>query len=309
MYDNIEFIIACGGRGTRNYPHSKGIPHKALLPFGDVRLIDVVLKDIVDMGARHVTLVCSNQTVIEAFQEALGTDTKTEEKMRQSGRTSIADALHSTFLPDDMDVKYVIQDKPLGTSHVLGLAHRVSPHRHGVLIFPDDLIINTRTGPSHIKKLVDDFLLNEKQVSITGVEKEDVSNNSIIQNGRLIEKPKHPTSFIGGYSPMVFPKEVLDLATQKTNAFEQTGHLEASTAIPGEWIYTDLVNEFLDKMEAAGTPYGLKMFLKTPEYLLMDTGTLPLFEQCQLYALLKLSRFKQDNIRRVRELLAEMLME
>lgn len=306
MYENIEFIVACGGRSTRNYPHSKGIAHKSLMPFGDVRLIDVVLKDIVDMGARHITLVCSSEQVINAFKDALATDTKTEEKLRKAGRIGIADSLRSTFLPQDIDLKYVIQTEPLGTAHVLGLAHRISPDRHGALIFPDDLIINTGTGPSHLKRITDEFLKNEKQILITGVEKEDVSNNSIIQDGRLIEKPKHPTSFIGGYSPCLFPKGMLDLATQKTDLYERTGVLDASSAIPGEWIYTDLANEFLDMMDAAGTPYGLKMFIKTPEYLMMDTGNLPLYEQCQLYALLKLSRFKDDNIRRAKEILAEL---
>lgn len=305
MYDNIEFIVACGGRSTRNYPHSKAVAHKSLMPFGDVRLIDVVLKDIVDMGARHITLVCSNNEVIEVFKDALKTDTKTEEKLRKGGRDAIADALRSTFLPDDVDLKFVVQTEPLGTAHVLGLAHRASPDRHGVLIFPDDIILNTGSGESHLKKLVDAYLKNEQQVLITGVEKEDVSNNSIIQDGRLIEKPKNPTSFVGGYSPMVLPKGVMDLATRKTDEYEKTGVLNASSAIAGEWIYTDLVNEFLDDMDVNGVHYDLKMFLKTDEYMLMDTGTLPLYEQCQLYALLKRSKFKDDNLAYVKKLLSE----
>lgn len=305
MYDNIEFIVACGGRSTRNYPHSKAVAHKSLMPFGDVRLIDIVLKDIVDMGAKHITLVCSNEEVIDVFKDALKTDTKTEEKLRNAGRTAIADALRSTFLPDDVDLKFVVQSEPLGTAHVLGLAHRVSPDRHGVLIFPDDIILNTGTGESHLKKLVDEFLKNEKQILLTGVKKDDVSNNSIIQDGRLIEKPKNPTSFIGGYSPYTFPKEVMDLATAKTDEYEKTGVLNASSAIAGEWIYTDLVNEFLDNAEAKGIHYDLRMFLKTDEYMLMDTGTLPLYEQCQLYALLKRSKFKEDNLAYVKKLLSE----
>ena len=305
MYDNIEFIVACGGRSTRNYPHSKAVAHKSLMPFGDVRLIDIVLKDIVDMGAKHITLVCSNNEVIEVFKDALKTDTKTEEKLRNAGRTAIADALRSTFLPDDVDLKFVVQSEPLGTAHVLGLAHRVSPDRHGVLIFPDDIILNTGTGESHLKKLVDEFLKNEKQILLTGVKKDDVSNNSIIQDGRLIEKPKNPTSFIGGYSPYTFPKEVMDLATAKTDEYEKTGVLNASSTIAGEWIYTDLVNEFLDNAEAKGIHYDLRMFLKTDEYMLMDTGTLPLYEQCQLYALLKRSKFKEDNLAYVKKLLSE----
>ncbi len=305
MYDKIEFIVACGGRSTRNYPHSKAVAHKSLMPFGDVRLIDIVLKDIVDMGAKHITLVCSNEDVIEVFKDALKTDTKTEEKLRKAGRDAIADALRSTFLPDDVDLKFVVQSEPLGTAHVLGLAHRVSPDRHGVLIFPDDIILNTGNGDSHLKKLVDEFLKNEKQILLTGVKKDDVSNNSIIQDGRLIEKPKNPTSFIGGYSPYTFPKEVMDLATQKTDEYEKTGVLNASSAIAGEWIYTDLVNEFLDNMDAKGIHYDLRMFLKTDEYMLMDTGTLPLYEQCQLYALLKRSKFRADNLAYVKKLLAE----
>ena len=306
MYDKIEFIVACGGRSTRNYPHSKAVAHKSLMPFGDVRLIDVVLKDIIDMGAKHITLVCSNNEVIEVFKDALKTDTKTEEKLRNAGRTAIADALRSTFLPDDVDLKFVVQSEPLGTAHVLGLAHRVSPDRHGVLIFPDDIILNTGDGESHLKKLVDEFLKNEKQILLTGVKKDDVSNNSIIQDGRLIEKPKNPTSFIGGYSPMVLPKGVMDLGTLKTDEYEKTGVLNASSAIAGEWIYTDLVNEFLDNADAQGEHYDLRMFLKTDEYMLMDTGTLPLYEQCQLYALLKRSKFKEDNLAYVKKLLSEM---
>ena len=121
----------------------------------------------------------------------------------------------------------------------------------------------------------------------------------------MIEKPKNPTSFIGGYSPYTFPKEVMDLATAKTDEYEKTGVLNASSAIAGEWIYTDLVNEFLDNAEAKGIHYDLRMFLKTDEYMLMDTGTLPLYEQCQLYALLKRSKFKEDNLAYVKKLLSE----
>ena len=65
MYDNIEFVICCGGESTRNFPHSKGIPHKSLMPFGDMRLIDYVLKDIID------TVIDSGRVILgsECFKE------------------------------------------------------------------------------------------------------------------------------------------------------------------------------------------------------------------------------------------------
>ncbi len=32
--ENLEFVVLAAGKSTRNYPHSKGIPHKSLVPFG-----------------------------------------------------------------------------------------------------------------------------------------------------------------------------------------------------------------------------------------------------------------------------------
>lgn len=307
MYDNIEFIVACGGKSTRNFPHSKAVAHKSLMPFGDVRLIDVVLKDIVDLGAKHITLVCSSQDVVEDFKDALTPDRKTEEKLRKAGRVQIADALKSTFLPEDIDLKFVIQSEPLGTAHVLGLAHRASPDRHGVLIFPDDIILPRKMGDkSWLSDLIGQFIKDENQILLTGVEKDDVSNNSIIHEGRLIEKPKNPSNFVGGYSPYTFPKKLMDLATLKTDILEQTGKLDASSAIAGEWIYTDLVNEFLDKNDPNCETYTLKMHILNPEkFVMLDTGSLPLYELAQLYALFNLSVFKDDNIKHAKELLKD----
>ena len=305
MYENIEFIVACAGKSTRNYPHSKGIAHKCLMPFGDIRLIDCVLQDVVRMGGRHITLVVSDQVTIDAFKEALKTDLKTEEKLRKGGRERIADVLRATFLPDDIDLKYVIQEKPIGTAQVLGLAHRLSMDRHAVLIFPDDLIDSTKAEIPFVKKITDSFLQNTKQILLTGIVKEDVSNNSILVNKRLIEKPKNPTSNIAGYSPYAFPKECLDSIERQTSEVERTGKLPADLAL-GEWVYTDGINAFLDNGgEEAG--FYVRMEIMDPEkYEMMDTGALPLYEKALLRELLTRSFFAEENKAYVKKVLAEM---
>ncbi|MDR2902407.1 MAG: hypothetical protein LBU87_04790 [Lactobacillales bacterium] len=300
MYDNIEFIVACGGNSTRNYPHSKNASHKGLLPLGDVRLIDITLGQIIKMGGRHITLVCSNQKVIDTFKEALRTDKATEEKLRKSGRGAIADVLAGTFLPEDTDLKFVIQDKPLGTAHVLGLAHRVSPDRAAVLLFPDDIILSHDENNSNLKKIVDEFLKDTHQVLLTGVEKEDVSNNAILVDGRLIEKPKNPTSNIGSYSPFVFPKETMDFIEKQTAEMEKTGIMPHGDA-NREWYYVDGINAFLDAEEGKG--FSVQMFLKDDRDELLDTGTLPLYELAQIRALFEHSVFKEENKKYARELL------
>lgn len=299
MYDNIEFVVACGGLSTRNFPHSKGIAHKCLMPFGDIRLIDAVLSTIIRMGGRHITLVCSEQETIEAFKTALARDDKTVEKLRNKNRTEIADTLQSTFLPDDVDLKFVIQDRPIGTAHVLYCASKVSQNRHMVLIFPDDILVSKDEDNSHLKRLVDAFMQDTHQILLTGIEKEDVSNNAILTNKRLIEKPKIPANHIGGFSPIVLPKELITVLKK-----EWEENQEEILNLGHEWLYVDIINSFLDKGgEAQG--FFIKMFMKDNSDILLDTGALPLYEQAQLLALLKLSRFKDKNREMVRKLLSE----
>ena len=298
--NDIEFIIPCGGKSTRNYPHSKSIPHKSFLPFGNGRFIDKVLNDIIQIGGRHITIVCSNQEVIDKFKEALAPDYATEAKLRQAGRIAIADALRDTFLPQDIDLKFTIQDKPIGTAHVLGLAHRLSHNRHGMMIFPDDIILSADKDNTHFGRMVQSFLENPKQILLTGVEKEDVSNNSIIHENRLIEKPRIFYNHTAGFSPIVIPKEVLDFVEYQVDTFEQTGKLPDNLPM-SEWVYTDGINQFLDTVPEGS--YPLKMFVKSEDDLLIDTGSLPLYELAQVRALLTLSRFKEDNKKLARELL------
>ncbi|MBE6446766.1 MAG: hypothetical protein E7021_05130 [Alphaproteobacteria bacterium] len=299
MYDNIEFVICCGGESTRNFPHSKGIPHKSLMPFGDMRLIDYVLKDIISMGGRHITIVCSANDVINSFKRALQTDERVENKLRQKGKSDIADVLHDTFLPDDTDLKFVLQEKPLGTAHVLYCAQKQIGDRHVVIIFPDDIILSKDEKNPHLKKLVDEFLKNPKRVLITGLWREDVSNNAILVNNRIVEKPKNPTSHIAGMSPNVLPNELIKYIYTHSEK-----RMQMAIETGKEWLYMDSANDFLDDGgEANG--FVAEMFLKSDDDLMMDTGTLPLYELAQLHALLKLSRYKKQNRELVNELLKD----
>lgn len=302
MLENIEFIIPCAGKSTRNYPQSKGLAHKSLLPFGSVRLIDYVLKQIFEAGGRYVTLVCSNQETVNTFKKALEPCPDIEAKLREKGRTSIADALKSTEIPADARIQYVIQKKPLGTAHVLGLAHRLSKDKHACMIFPDDIYIDQDPKNGHLKKMLDTFLIDEKQILLTGIWREDVRNNAIIENGRLIEKPLNSSNNIGGLSPMVIPKPVLDYMESKVDGLED-GTFKPFL-VGNEWVYTDGINRFLD-MQDGLCSYDLRMFLKDENDLFMDTGALPIYEHALLHALLFLSVYKEEHMKYIKDILGK----
>ncbi len=302
MLEDIEFIIPCAGKSTRNYPQSKGLAHKSLLPFGSVRLIDHVLKQIFEAGGRYITLVCSNQETIDEFKAALAPCPEIEAKLREKGRASIANALRSTEIPADARIQYVIQEKPLGTAHVLGLAHRLSKDKHGCMIFPDDIYIDKDPKNGHLKKMLDSFLIDKNQILIQGIWMEDVRNNSIIDNGRLIEKPLNPTNNIGGFSPMMIPKPILDYMESHVDGLED-GTFKPFL-VGNEWVYTDGINRFLDMQEDLNS-YDLRMFLKDEEDLYMDTGALPLYEHALLHSLLFLSVYKDDHMKYIKDILGK----
>jgi len=284
--NDIEFIIPCAGTSSRNYPHSKGLPHKALLPFGSYRLIDHILKDIFQVGGRHITIICSDGEVIDFFKKAFEDDSKMRGKLTAKGRDDVSKILEKIEIPEDADIKYAIQDQVLGTAQVLSIAHEISSDRHGIMIFPDDIYISKDENNCHLQKLINKFLKNDKQILITGQKREDVSNNSIIQDGRLIEKPTNPTTNIGGFSPMTIPKAVLDHIQKVMKQFIVEGK---------EWIYTDGINDFLDNAPNA-SQYTLAMPLKDEEDLYRDVGTLPFYESALLESLFLISQDKEKHI-------------
>ena len=297
MYDNIEFVICAAGECSRNYPHAKAVAHKTLLPMGDKRIIDYVLKEIIGMGGHHITLVCSNQQAIEAFQKALKTNEPIVEKLRAKGLNTIADTVEETFLPADIDLKFVIQDEPLGTAHVLYVASEAIQNRHVVLIFPDDVWLSKDPKNPHMKKLVDAFLKDPKTALITGMWCEDVSSHAILLNNRIIEKPKNAASQMAGWDPNVLPNEVIQFIVQ--HAPER---MQQAKATKKEWYYMEAINDFLDQGgEAQG--FGVQFFLKSDEDDMLDTGDLLAYEQALLTMLLTRSKNKKQHQQFVKQLL------
>ena len=288
--DDIEFIILCGGRSTRNYPHTKGIPHKALLPFGSKRIIDYILSEIIKIGGQNITIVCSSEKVADDFRAALAYDAEVYEKLKGKN-ARIAENLEETFLPGNVNVRYVVQSLPKGTAHAIGLAHTISEDKNAVVIFPDDIYFSKPDKPSQISRLIADFRKDDKQILLSGIVMDDVSNVSVLENGRLIEKPKHPTSNVGGFSPMLLPKAVCDLMSVLAERIEN-GETVPEMRTDGECCYVDAINSFLDN---SYNRYFAKMLIKDDDTEYFDAGNIMAYEKLMIRGLLAYSKFKDDN--------------
>ena len=139
--NDLEFVILAAGKSTRNYPHSKGIPHKSLIPLGSRKVIDHIITEMIKSGAKHITIVCSDEKAKEAFELCFTKEQKIEDKFKKSGNIIGLELLQSVYVPEDVEIKYVIQHEPKGLGHAIGLANKVAGGRHLVVRMPDDIVI------------------------------------------------------------------------------------------------------------------------------------------------------------------------
>lgn len=88
----VPIVILAGGKGTRLRPFTASFP-KPLVPLGDMPILEVVLRQLANQGARDVTLSLGHLAeLIRAFVGA---------------RAWVRDAL---------DVKFIDEEKPSGTA-------------------------------------------------------------------------------------------------------------------------------------------------------------------------------------------------
>ena len=87
--NDLEFVILAAGKSTRNYPHSKGIPHKSLVPFGSRKVIDFIMKQIILAGGKHITIVVADNSAVDAFKQCFSREPEIEEKFESKGKYKI----------------------------------------------------------------------------------------------------------------------------------------------------------------------------------------------------------------------------
>lgn len=143
-------IFPVAGLGTRMLPATKVTP-KELLPVYDTPLLQFAVEEALAAGAKRLVMVSHpSKAAIESYFEP---DAALVETLREKGKDEIADALAATSLPDDVEIRFVMQLEPLGLGHaVLCGAGAVLDGPVGVVL-PDDLIL----GAPALAEMADAF--------------------------------------------------------------------------------------------------------------------------------------------------------
>jgi UTP--glucose-1-phosphate uridylyltransferase len=132
-------IFPVAGLGTRFLPATKATP-KELLPVIDTPLIQFAIDEAREAGVERMVFV--NHPSKSAIERYVLTDEELCATLRSRGKERLAQGLERNALDDDEhDVRFVMQDKPLGLGHaVLCARDHVLPGPVAVIL-PDDLIL------------------------------------------------------------------------------------------------------------------------------------------------------------------------
>ncbi len=305
--NDLEFVILAAGKSTRNYPHSKGISHKCLMPFGSVKIIDFIMAELLYAGAKHITIVVSDEKAKEAFELAFAREKNIEEKFERSGNVIGLNLLKKVYIPNDVEIKYVIQKEPKGLGHAIGLANKLAGVRHLVVRLPDDIVISTFPDENVFKNslivaCVNEYIKGDGGNMFITRQVEDPSRWGIIENGVFIEKPKESQSKEAFNTMAIFDKKVAARLEEVATLIDTMGTEEYNMwERQGKEIHFDkYLNDEVLKDKAL---MHIRTFVKRETDKYLDCGTIKGYEEALVYTLLKLSVFKDGNQKIAKEIL------
>ena len=305
--NNLEFVVLAAGKSTRNYPHSKGIPHKSLVPFGSRKVIDFIMHQIILAGGKHVTIVVADDAAIESFEQCFVREPEIEQKFEKKGNLKALELLQSTYIPEDVEINYVIQERPRGTGHAVGRVYDKirDTGRNIVMIWPDDIVLCDKKANDELnrtpiyKRAVDEYIKMGCKGNL-GITRpvDDPSRWGIIDEGYFKEKPKDSKSNQAAFGLFIFDRKVCEKLCESAKFMDEDKAVEG--IVGGELAFADALNKTVDEDPETQKIHTIPM-LDTDTYL--DCGTLAGYEEALLYTLLKESVFKERNKKTAEEIL------
>ncbi|MBN1783550.1 MAG: hypothetical protein JW812_01125 [Alphaproteobacteria bacterium] len=279
MITDLQFIVLLGGRSTRNYPHSKGLPHKALLPFGDFKVINFILQNIYDAGGRDVNFVIAESENTVFFNNCFKREPAVEAKFEN--KHHLLALLKQCYLPDDLKIDFTIQSNPLGIGHAIALAAKND--RNAYVVLPDDVILSQGVHP--FTRAVLEYEKTKQGNIVITRPVDDPSRWGIIEHGMYVEKPKQSTSNEAVISSLILDKAVIRHYKSAVAA------LDAHENTADKITQVDAIN-----FEVQRDPsMKIRTVPLSENDLYLDCGTIAGYEKALLYTLLKKSYFKNEN--------------
>lgn len=157
-------VILAGGLGTRLRPYTIALP-KPLMPIGELPILEIIIRQLVHRGFKHITLAVNHQA--EILRAYFGNGQKW-----------------------DVNIDYSLEDKPMGTMGPLKLIQDLPEN---FLVMNGDILTDL-----DFAKFVEAHTVAERLFTISAAKREQPIDYGVLQTGNddllcgFQEKPKIP---------------------------------------------------------------------------------------------------------------------
>ena len=209
-----QAIIPLAGLGTRLLPLTS-VFAKELLPINGKPGIEYILDECIEAGIKEVIFIISKKKLM--IKKYFYNDKFYKDIIKRKKDPRITQEYNKILKYKKM-IKFVFQDKPLGTGDAVFKAKKLIKDKYFLMLLPDDLIIKKNCSKSMIaihkkynSSVMASIKVNKKDVSRWGIYsvKKKINNRNFIIDS-VVEKPlikdaPSNNAVIGRY---ILPKEI-----------------------------------------------------------------------------------------------------
>ena len=251
-----QAIIPLAGLGTRLLPLTS-VFAKELLPINGKPGIEYILEECIEAGIKEIIFIISKKKLM--IKKYFYSDKFYKQIIKKKKDPRII-AEYKKILRYKKMIKFVFQDKPLGTGDAVLKTEKFIKDKYFLMLLPDDLIVKKNCSKSmiNINKKFDSSVMasmkvNKNNVSRWGIYniKKKINKNDFIIRG-VIEKPSvknapSNNAVIGRYIlPKIIFKKLKKLKPGKSNEIHITDAIQSLINENKKFIGHNFSGKYLD---------------------------------------------------------------
>ena len=185
-------VIPCAGLGTRLLPVTKTVP-KAMIPVANYPIIHFAVKEAMSVGIENILIIIGEG--MDSIRDYFSQNSKLPKFI--SNNANIDNKYKNDTFSESANIRFLLQDNPLGVGHAIKLAKRIINESSFAVILPDDVIFTKGNPISQLIKIYNKF--GGHVIGLNNLKKNEVEQKGIVEVIKektrykitnLIEKPK-----------------------------------------------------------------------------------------------------------------------
>lgn len=223
MYRKPEVcILPVAGLSTRNLPATK-VLHKGFLTLNSLPIIQYAVNACAEIGIKEIVFIYSDQSCRHLFETYYKPYPWLEKHLEEKGKLDLLKVVRD-IIPEGMTFHFAEQKEPKGNGHAVLMAKEYVGDRDFVVMWPDDVYINTKGGAGILRQLLDVYEKEggmvenimefpREQVIRYGVLIDAVREGNIVHAKGKIEKPalEEVPSNYASMGPYIMPNEIMNI--------------------------------------------------------------------------------------------------